>query len=132
MVRHRLTDEQWDLIADLFPSPKATGRPPRDRRVILDGIFWILRTGAQWRDLPEVFGPWSTVWDLFDKWNENGTLNAILDRLRSAKVDLDEIDKNLWCVDGTIVRAARCSSGGGKKGIPKNRRTTQLAVPVEV
>ena len=47
MVRHRLTDEQWDLIADLFPSPKATGRPPRDRRVILDGIFWILRTGAQ-------------------------------------------------------------------------------------
>jgi transposase len=122
MLRHRLTDEQWDLISDIFPEPKRTGRPPRDRRQVVDGILWIMRTGSPWRDLPEAFGPWATVWDLFDKWNEDGTLQAILDRLRSQV----KIDKKLWCIDGTIVRAAKCAAGGGKKTIPKSRKTTRL------
>jgi transposase len=119
MVRHRLTDEQWELISDLFGAPKRTGRPPRDRRTIVDGILWILRTGSPWRDLPAVFGPWATVWDLFDTWNHDGTLQAILDRLRGQV----EIDEELWCIDGTIVRAARCAAGGGKKTIRTNRKT---------
>jgi transposase len=118
MARKRLTDEQWDLIQDIFPPPAKTGRPPVDRRDVVDGIFWILRTGSPWRDLPEEFGKWGTVWDLFDKWNADGTWDEILDRLRSAYAD---IDGELWCVDGTTVRAARCASGGGKKGIRKNR-----------
>src|SRR3954447_12300842 len=58
MVRHRLTDPQWELVQDLFPPPARTGRPRRDRREILDGVLWILRTGAPWRDLPEELGPW--------------------------------------------------------------------------
>ena len=74
MVRHRLTDPQWELVQDLFPPPARTGRPRRDRREILDGILWILRTGAPWRDLPEELGPWATAWDLFDTWNDDGTL----------------------------------------------------------
>jgi transposase len=122
MVRHRLTDEQWALICDLFPSPAKTGRPPTDRRMIVDGILWILRTGSPWRDLPEEFGPWGTVWDLFDKWNDEGLLDRILDRLRAARIDSGEIDGDLWCIDGTIVRAARCAAGGGKKGILTNPR----------
>ena len=130
MIRHRLTDEQWNMIADLFPAPKPTGRPPRDRREIVDGILWILRTGSPWRDLPEALGSWSTAWNSFDRWNSDGTLNAVLDRLRSSKVDMDEIDDQLWCIDGTIVRAARCASGGGKKGIRRNRKTTRLVAPV--
>ena len=128
MLRHRLTDGQWDLIADLFPKPKRTGRPPSDPRQMVDGILWILNTGAQWRDIPEEFGPKSTVWDHFDAWNANGTLMAILDRLRGQV----EIDEELWCVDGTIVRAARCASGGGKKGTPTNRRTTRWAAVAAV
>src|ERR687890_195849 len=91
MVRHRLTDPQWELVQDLFPPPARTGRPRRDRREILDGIFWILRTGAPWRDLPEELGPWATTWDLFDTWNG----------------------------DGTVVRAARCAGGGGKTDDPE-------------
>src|ERR1700761_8721099 len=63
MLRHRLTDQQWELVQDLFPPPARTGRPRRDRREILDGIFWILRTGAPWRDLPEELGPWATTRD---------------------------------------------------------------------
>ena len=132
MVRHRLTDDQWVLIADVFPPPKRMGRPPTDRREVMDGILWILRTGSQWRDLPSEFPPWKTVWDLFDKWNANGILDEVLNRLRAAEVDLGKVDSDLWCVDGTIVRAARCTSGGGKKGTRRNPAIMQLGVPAGV
>jgi transposase len=117
--RHALTDDQWELIVDIFGKPARTGRPPVDRRLVVDGIFWILRTGAPWRDLPERFGKWGTVYDLFRNWSLDGTLDQILRRLRGALVDVDEIDDELWCVDGTNVRAARCAAGAKKRG-PKN------------
>lgn len=126
MLRHRLTDEQWERIQDVFDSPAATGRPARDRRQVLDGIMWILRTGSPWRDLPRALGPWQTTWRLFDQWNRDGTLESILHRLRGEV----EIDEELWCIDGTIVRAARCAAGGGKKTIHKNRTTTRSAAAV--
>jgi len=125
MARHRLTDEQWDCIYDIFPPPAKTGRKPRDRRTIVDAILWILRTGAPWRDLPEEFGPWATAWDLFNKWNADGTLNKILDRLRGACLELDELDDELWLIDGTTVRAARCAAGAGKKGACASRLITR-------
>ncbi len=128
MLRHRLTDEQWNLISDVFAKPKRTGRPPRDRRQIVDGVLWILRTGSPWRDLPDAFGPWATAWDLFDTWNRDGTLQAVLDRLRGQV----EIDEELWCIDGTIVGAAKCAAGGGKKTIPKSRKITPSAAAVAV
>lgn len=128
MLRHRLTDEQWERINDLFESPAATGRPPRDRREVLDGILWILRTGSPWRDLPTALGPWKTTWRLFDQWNGDGTLDAILQELQGEV----EINQELWCIDGTIVRAARCAAGGGKKTIRKNRRTMRSAAAAAV
>ena len=124
MLRHRLTDEQWDLIKDVLPPPKKMGRKPRDPRDVLDGIFWILRTGAPWRDLPEEFGAWRTAWCYFDKWNDDGTLDEILHLLRAAHIDGEEVDDQLWCVDGSSIRAARCAAGGGKKGIPRSLLTT--------
>ena len=125
MARHRLTDEQWALIADIFPAPAKTGRPPSDRRMIVDGILWMLRSGSPWRDLPEgEFGPWQTVYGLFNGWNADGTLDRILRRLQAAQVDVGAIDGDLWCVDGTVVRAHRCAAGGGKKGIRRNRPIT--------
>jgi transposase len=120
MARHGLTDDEWACVQDVFPRPARTGRPPRDRRSVLDGILWIMRTGSPWRDLPEEFGPWATIWDLFDKWNGDGTLDEILRRLQAAQVAAGAIDEELWCVDGTSVRAARCAAGGGKKGTPRN------------
>jgi transposase len=90
----------------------------------VDAILWMLRTGSPWRDLPEEYGPWGTVWDLFDKWNAAGTLDEILTALRAAHVDVGELDNDLWCIDGTVVRAARCAAGGGKKGIQRNLQTT--------
>lgn len=88
MARHRLTDEQWDLICDLFASTATTGRPPRDRRQVFDGILWIHNTGCAWRDLPGELGPWNTVWTVFDTWNHNGTLAKALSRLQGqAEID---------------------------------------------
>jgi transposase len=124
MVRHRLTDAEWECIEDLFSPPSRMGRPPRNRRDIVDGILWILRAGSPWRDLPEEFGPWATVWDLFDKWNGDGTIDEIRRRLQAARIADGAIDEELWCIDGTSTRAARCAAGGGKKGIPRSRKIT--------
>lgn len=125
MTRHRLTDDQWQSIADIFPPRARTGRRPRDRRTIVDAILWLNNTSAPWRDIPEEFGPWSTVWDLFDKWNADGTLDEIMRRLQTVQVEAGEVDDELWCIDGTTTRAARCSAGGGKKGIPRSPKTTR-------
>ena len=131
MTRHALTDEQWLLIEPLIPQKKArTGRPPRDRRMMLDGTFWILGTGAPWRDLPERFGPWQTVYDHFWKWRKSGVFTTIVETLQ---VKLDEqglIDWELWCVDGASVRAARAAAGAEKKvstSTPMSPRTTRWA-----
>lgn len=83
MRRHELSDEQWAAVEPLIPrSTATTGRPPSDRRLMLDGLFWILATGAPWRDLPERFGPWQTVYDHFRKWRKSGVFAAIIEALQ--------------------------------------------------
>jgi transposase len=106
LIRHRLLDDEWDLIGDLLPPPSNVGRPRNNPRDMMDGILWILRTGAPWRALPASLGNWSSVWDAVDRWNSDGTLARVLS---------GAIDQELWLVDGTFVRAARCAAGGGKK-----------------
>jgi transposase len=116
MKRHELTDEQWELVYPLVPRSTAkTGRPPSDRRLMLNGIFWSLNTGAPWRDLPDRFGPWQTVYGRFSKWRRQGVFAKVIEALQ---VKLDErglIDWDLWCVDGASVRAARAAAGAEKK-----------------
>lgn len=129
MVRHRLSDEEWNEIWDMFPERKATGRPPKPAREIMDGICWMLRAGSPWRDLPEEFGAWETVYAHFNRWTSDGTLARIFTRLQQQFSEDERYDHSLWCIDGTVVRAHRCAGGGGKKGIPTNPRTTLLAVP---
>ncbi len=131
MKRHELTDEQWDLVEPLIPRRVArTGRPPRDPRLMLDGIFWVLGTGAPWRDLPERFGPFQTVHRYFSRWRSGGVFAAILEALQ-VKLDAKGlIDWELWCVDGTSVRASRAAAGADKKAspaTPTSRRTTRWA-----
>jgi len=131
MKRHELTDEQWNLIEPLIPQRKArTGRPPNDRRQMLNGIVWVLCTGAPWRDLPERFGPWQTVYDHFLKWRKSGVFAAIIDALQVKLDDQGLIDWELWCVDGASVRAARAAAGADKKvspATPTSRPTTRWA-----
>jgi len=131
MKRHELTDEQWALVEPHLPRSKArTGRPPSDRRTLLNGIFWILSTGAPWRDLPERFGPWQTVYDHFRRWRKSGVFAAIVEALQVKLDNKGHIDWELWCVDGAIVRAARAAGGADKKVSPDtgtNLRTTRWA-----
>ena len=120
-MRHALSDEQWAAIADLFPEPAVTGRPPMPARQALDGIIWLNNTGAKWRDIPESLGKWRTIYGWFDLWNANGTLQKVVDRLTRIVVDAGDLSSELWCIDGTIVRAHRCAAGGGKKGMTPSR-----------
>jgi transposase len=131
MKRHELTDEQWDLVSPLVPRGTAkTGRPSKDPRLMLNGIFWILGTGAPWRDLPERFGSCKTVHRYFSNWRRDGVFAAIIDALQIKLDAKGVIDWELWCVDGANVRAARAAAGADKKVsccIPANQRTTRWA-----
>ena len=121
-MRHELTDEQWASIEDLFPEPASTGRPPSDPRTVLNGMIWLNNTGAKWRDLPRDFGNWRTVYGWFDRWNGDGTLQKVVDRLTHRMIENGGLAEDLWCIDGTILRAHRCAAGGAKKAIPRNQK----------
>jgi len=113
--RYELTEEQLDLVCDLLPVNGRRGGQWKDHRTVLNGIFWILHTGAQWRELPERYGNWKTVYDRFRRWQRDGTLERMLERLQM-RLDADgRIDFDLWCVDATPIRASRSAGGGGKK-----------------
>ena len=131
MKRHELTDEQWELVGPLIPRSTArTGRPAKDVRLMLNGILWILGTGAAWRDLPERFGSCKTVHRYFSQWRKAGVFADIIEALQIKLDDRGLIDWDLWCVDGASVRAARAAAGADKKvsrGTPTNRPTTRWA-----
>lgn len=128
MHRHELSDEQWDLIADLFPSnDHKEGGPWKDHRRILHGMFYRLHTGCPWRDLPERYGPWKTVYDRFNRYRREGTFDRILERLQMRLDEQGRIDWDLFCVDGSNVRATRAAAGAGKKTSRGSQRTTHWA-----
>lgn len=93
---------------------------------MIDGILWICATGAPWRDLPERFGPWKTVYERFRLWSQNGLWDRILERLKAKKHASGEIDWELFCIDGSVVRAHKAAAGARKKGGLKASRKTML------
>ena len=125
MRRYELSDDHWELIRDLMPYNPGPGRPWNNHRLMMNAMFWILHTGAPWRDLPEYYGRWQSVFDRFNRWRKDGTLDRILQRLQ-IRLDQDgRIDWDLWCVDGTSIRASRAAAGAGKKGDPTSPPTTR-------
>ena len=116
--RYELTDEDWRRVATHLP-PRTTrrgGRGFRDHRQVLDGILWRLHTGAQWREVPERYGPWKTIYNRFARWRDDGTLERIRVTLQLELDDAGLIDHGLWLIDGTSVRAGRSAAGARKKG----------------
>src|SRR3954454_3852770 len=119
MKRHELSDQQWELLAPFSPPrPRKRGGQWRDDRAMLNGIFWRLNTGAPWRDLPERFGPWPTVYGRFAALRKSGSLDRIIEGLQLRLSEAGLIDPDLFCVDGTNVRAARAAAGAAKKKSP--------------
>ncbi|KPY95056.1 ISPS1a [Pseudomonas tremae] len=86
---YELSDASWELIKDLVSPEQKMGRPRSDDRLVLHGILWILCSGAAWRDLPERFGPWSTVYQRFRDWRDDGASRIKKDRTFDQFIELD-------------------------------------------
>lgn len=132
MHRGDLTNEQWARLAPLLPPEKpSTGRTNLDHRPIINGILWILRTGAPWRDLPERYGTRGTVSSRFYRWRTAGIWDRIFADLQ-AQADADgTLDWTLHFVDSTIVRAHQ-HAAGAKRGTqrPKVWAVAKAAFPL--
>ncbi|MGW0760930.1 IS5 family transposase [Streptomyces sp. NPDC002814] len=114
MARGDLTDDQWQWLEPLLPPIPKMGRPPRDRRQVLDGVWWRARTGSPWRDVPERYGPWETAYTLFRRWQIDGTWATIL---RKLQIKADAAGHIEWevSVDSTVCRAHQHAAGARKK-----------------
>ncbi len=121
MRRHELTDEQWEKLQPFLPPQKPhTGKPSEDHRRIINGILWKTRTGAPWRDLPERYGPWSTVYSRFYRWSRKGIWDQILSAIQSKADAKGKVDWQIHFVDGTVIRAHQ-HAAGLKKGTLRRR-----------
>ena len=109
--RYEVTDAEWEKIRLYLPEARegSRGRPAADSRKILNGICWILRSGAAWRDLPERYGPWQTVYKRFVKWSKAGIFEKIFKDL-AADADLQDIS-----IDSTCIKAHKASAGAKKE-----------------
>ena len=112
MRRHELSDEQWDRIEPLLPPERGRrGRPAKPNRNMVNGILWILRTGAPWRDMPSRYGSFNTVYSRFRRWTQRGVWVHVLEELSK------DVDDETFMLDATIVRAHQDASGGSKKRV---------------
>jgi len=128
--RYELRDEAWQRIEPLLPKQGRGGRW-NDHRTTLNGMFWILNSGAQWRDMPARYGRWKSVYDRYRRWTREGLFDRILRRLHVQLDDEGRIDWSVFDVDGSNIRADRSAAGAGKKGVEPNRPTTPWDDPAE-
>ena len=117
-MRFDLIDDEWALLEPLMPKSRMSARV--DDRMILNAIFYVLRTGMPWRDLPERYGPYTTAYNRFNRWSRRGIWKRIFDTLASKSRD------SLYLIDSTIVKAHRAASGA-KGGGSKIRRSASAA-----
>lgn len=111
MRRYEITDQQWERISPLLPGKVGdVGRSAADNRLFINAVIWIARSGAPWRDLPERFGPWNSVYQRFRRWAKTDVWKAVFETLQEPDLD--------WLmIDSTTVRAHQ-HAAGQKKVIP--------------
>ena len=119
MARFDLSDREWLIMGPLLPN-RPRGVPRTDDRRVLNGIFYVLRTGSPWRDLPERYGPYTTCYNRFNRWAKAGVWLRIFEALAQHS------PQSMHLIDSSIVRAHQ-HAAGGKKGA----RITPSAVLVE-
>ena len=117
--RHEISDQDWERVKDVLP-PENTGegRPSKPNRDMLNGMLWISKTGSPWRDLPERFGPWQTVYSRFRMWSQKEIFKKLFEQL-TADADMQDIS-----IDSTSCKAHQ-HAAGAKKGrkMPKTTKT---------
>ncbi|MCE3249753.1 MAG: putative transposase [Geminicoccaceae bacterium] len=118
MRRYELSERDWRRLEPLLPVTRSArgGRPPKDRRRTVDGILWVLRTGAPWRDLPERYGPWSSAASTFYRWRIKGVWERVLAELQREADARGRLDWTLHAVDSTTVRAHQHAAGARRAG----------------
>jgi transposase len=110
MRRHELTDEQFAKIKHMLPGRKGhVGVTAKDNRTFINGVMWIFKTGAPWRDLPERYGHWKSVHLRFSRWSKAGIFDKMLSVLS------EDADMEFLLLDGSIVKAHQHASGAKKK-----------------
>ena len=116
LARHAITDADWTRIEDLLPGrPGQPGWLAEDNRLFVDAVLWIARTGAPWRDLPERFGNWNSVWRRFDRWARTGVWAKVFEALQDPDLE--------WLIlDSTVIRAHPCAAGAKKKRMAPGAR----------
>jgi transposase len=122
----QLTDEQWLLIADLFPWRAPThvgGRPQILPRPCLEGILWILRSGARWKDLPTTFPSYATCWRRFRDWTRSGVWQKAWARLLRKLDGLGRIQWEEAFADGTFSPAKKGGIASARRRSAKARRS---------
>jgi len=125
--RHELTDAQWERLPPLLPPQRpATGRPAKDHRTVVNAILWRLATGVPWRDLPERYGSWQTVYSRFRRWQRAGVWERVLAALQADGDAAGTLDWSLHFVDGSTVRAHQ-HAAGAKKGAVTRRSAAPAA-----
>ena len=114
--RHEISDFDWERIKDILP-PENTGegRPSKSNRVMLNGMLWIDKTGAPWRDLPERFGPWETVYSRFRLWSKD---DVFLKMFKSLSTDADMQDSS---IDSTSCKVHQ-HAAGAKRGLKTQKQ----------
>lgn len=113
--RYELSDGQWERVKDLLPGKVGDpGRSGRDNRRFVNGVLWVLRSGAHWHDLPERYGKWKTVHTRFSRWAKGGVWERVFATL------IKDRDNQYLMLDTTLVRAHQQAATG--KGGPKIRR----------
>ena len=117
-MRFDLSDEEWTLLEPLMPQSRKSARI--DDRKIMNAIFYVLRTGMPWRDLPERYGPYTTAYNRFNRWSGRGVWKRIFDTLASKSRD------SIYLIDSTIVKAHRAASGA-KAGRKLRRSASAVA-----
>ena len=116
-----MNEAQWEQLSGLLPAPKTRGRPRRDDRDVLNGILWILRTGAPWKDLPERYPPYQTCHRRFQSWTEAEVMPSILERLAHDLHAQGDIDLSECFIDGSFAAA--------KKGVLRSARPNVAKAP---
>ena len=124
--RGEVTDAAWTVIAPLLPANGRRGQQWRDHRQVVNGVLWKLRTGAPWRDLPERYGPWRTVYARFARWHRDGTWDRLLAHVQTRS---DAVGELVWevSIDSTVVRAHQHAAGARKKGAVRARPAVRPA-----
>ena len=124
-----LTDEQWAILQPYIPEPPrrddGRGRPWKPARDVLNGILWILRTGAPWQDMPDRYPPYQTCHRRFQRWEQEGVMDKILLSLAQDLKERGELDVRECFIDGTLVKEKKGALGWERPSGAKVRRSWQ-------